>query len=263
MWKFVTLNKKQKTGSMSGIEQAKAMIFAAGFGTRLKPHTDHHPKALFKVNGKSLLERNIDYLRSFGIKEFVINTHHFSGQIHLFLSRYKNSDIKVDVSFEESGPFETGGGLAYASKFLKSSEYPFIVMNADILTNLDLGQLYSDHLLHKPLATLAVTNRESSRQFLFDNRMQLSGWKNNKTGEIKFVQASASIEHLTPFAFSGIHVIDPRIFNLMPASGTFSITNTYLSLASSNIIKGYDHSNDIVLDVGKPEALPVAEQYFQ
>lgn len=262
MWKFVTLNKKQKTGSMSGIEQVKAMIFAAGFGTRLKPHTDYHPKALFKVNGKSLLERNIDYLRSFGIKEFIINTHHFSGQIHLFLSRYRNSDIKVDVSFEENGPFETGGGLVYASKYLKSCQQPFIVMNADILTNLDLHQLYSDHLLHKPLATLAVTNRASSRQFLFDNQMQLSGWKNNKTGETKLVQESVSIDQLTPFAFSGIHVIDQHIFDLMPTSGTFSITNTYLSLAATNLIRGYNHSNDIVLDVGKPEALILAEQYF-
>ncbi len=248
---------------MSGIENAKAMIFAAGFGTRLKPHTDYHPKALFKINGKSLLERNIDYLRSFGIKEFVINTHHFSGQIHLFLSRYRNSDIKVNVSFEENGPFETGGGLVYATKYLKSCQQPFIVINADILTNLDLHQLYSYHLLHKPLATLAVTNRASSRQFLFDNHMQLIGWKNNKTGETKLVQDSASIEQFTPFAFSGIHVIHPRIFDLMPSSGTFSITNTYLSLASSNIIMGYDHSNDIVLDVGKPEVLSIAEQYFQ
>lgn len=248
---------------MSGIEQAKAMIFAAGFGTRLKPHTDYHPKALLKVNGKSLLERNIDYLRSFGVREFVINTHHFSGQIHLFLSRYRKSDIKVDVSFEENGPFETGGGLAYASKYLKSSAHPFIVMNADILTNLDLHQLYSHHVLHQPLATLAVTNRESSRQFLFNDHMQLSGWKNNKTGETKLVQETASIEQLTAFAFSGIHIIDPFIFNLMPSSGSFSITNTYLELASAHTIKGYDHSSDTVLDVGKPEALLLAEQMFK
>ena len=248
---------------MSGIENAKAMIFAAGFGTRLKPHTDYHPKALLKINGKSLLERNIDYLRSYGIKEFVINTHHFSGQIHLFLSRYRNSEIKVNVSFEENGPFETGGGLAYAAKYLKVNDRPFVVMNADILTNLDLALLYEEHQRHQPLATLAVTNRESSRQFLFDRQMLLSGWKNNKTGETKLVKDGDSMDGLHPFAFSGIHVIHPRIFELMPSSGTFSITNTYLSLASSNSIRGYDHSNDIVLDVGKPEALPVAEQYFQ
>lgn len=247
---------------MNGIEKAKAMIFAAGFGTRLKPHTDYHPKALLKINGKSLLERNIDYLRSYGIKEFVINTHHFSGQIHLFLSRYRNSEIKVDVSFEESGPFETGGGLAYASKFLQTSDQPFVVMNADILTNLNLGKLYDFHLANQPLATLAVTERESSRQFLFDDQMKLSGWKNNKTDELKLVDSSRSVESLNPFAFSGIHVIHPCIFKLMPVSGTFSITNTYLDLASTESIMGYNHSGDVVLDVGKPEAAITAGQLF-
>jgi NDP-sugar pyrophosphorylase family protein len=248
---------------MSGIENAKAMIFAAGFGTRLKPHTDFHPKALLKINGKSLLERNIEYLKSFGIKEFVINTHHFSGQIHLFLSRYRNSDIKVNVSFEENGPFETGGGLAYAANYLQNSDQPFVVMNADILTNLNLGEMYNFHLTHQPLATLAVTERESSRQFLFDEKMKLSGWKNNKTDELKLVDSSLSIGTLKPFAFSGIHVIHPRIFNLMPASGTFSITNTYLTLASTESIMGFNHSGDVVLDVGKPEAIVEAERIFK
>lgn len=247
---------------MSGIEKAKAMIFAAGFGTRLKPHTDFHPKALLKINGKSLLERNIDYLKSFGIKEFVINTYHFSGQIHLFLSRYRNSDINVHVSFEEGGPFETGGGLAYASKFLQTSDHPFVVMNADILTNLNLGKMYDFHLTHQPLATLAVTERESSRQFLFDHQMKLSGWRNNKTNELKLVDSSRSVESLNPFAFSGIHVIHPRIFSLMPESGTFSITNTYVDLASTESIMGYNHSGDVVLDVGKPEAAITAGQLF-
>jgi NDP-sugar pyrophosphorylase family protein len=248
---------------MSGIEKAKAMIFAAGFGTRLKPHTDFHPKALLKINGKSLLERNIEYLKSFGIKEFVINTHHFSGQIHLFLSRYRNSDINIHVSFEEDGPFETGGGLAYASKFLQTSDQPFVVMNADILTNLNLGKMYDFHLTHQPLATLAVTERESSRQFLFDDQMRLSGWKNNKTDELKLVDSFRSVESLNPFAFSGIHVIHPSIFRLMPSSGTFSITNTYLGLASTESIMGYNHSGDVVLDVGKPEAIIDAERIFQ
>jgi N-acetyl-alpha-D-muramate 1-phosphate uridylyltransferase len=248
---------------MSGIENAKAMIFAAGFGTRLKPHTDFHPKALLKINGKSLLERNIEYLKSFGIKEFVINTHHFSGQIHLFLSRYRNSDIKVNVSFEENGPFETGGGLAYAANYLQNSDQPFVVMNADILTNLNLSKMYNFHLTHQPLATLAVTERESSRQFLFDEQMKLSGWRNNKTDELKLVDSSLSIGTLKPFAFSGIHVIHPRIFNLMPASGTFSITNTYLTLASTESIMGFNHSGDVVLDVGKPEAIVEAERIFK
>ena len=247
---------------MNGIEHCKAMIFAAGMGTRLKPYTDYTPKALVKINGKSLLERNIDYLRSFGIKEFVINTFHFSGQIHLFLSRYRNSDIKVHVSYEENGPFETGGGLAHASSLLKGESSPFFVMNADILTNLDLGKMYAHHVSHSPLATLAVTDRESSRKFLFNDKMHLSGWKNNKTEEVKIVHSSSTLESLIPFAFSGVHLIHPRIFDLMPSGGCFSITDTYLSLAAHHPIIGYDHTGDLVLDVGKPDAIAKAEQLF-
>jgi NDP-sugar pyrophosphorylase family protein len=136
-------------------------------------------------------------------------------------------------------------------------------MNADILTNLNIGKLYDYHLAHQPLATLAVTERESSRQFLFDDEMKLSGWRNNKTNELKLVDPSSNHQSLQPFAFSGIHVIHPRIFKLMPASGTFSITNTYLDLASTESIMGYNHSGDVVLDVGKPEAIVEAERIFQ
>lgn len=247
---------------MNGIEHCKAMIFAAGMGTRLKPYTDYTPKALVKIKGKSLLERNIDYLRSFGIKEFVINTFHFSGQIHLFLSRYRNSDIKVHVSYEENGPLETGGGLAHASSLLKGDDRPFVVMNADILTNLDLVKMYEDHVSHSPLATLAVTDRESSRKFLFNDKMHLSGWKNNKTEEVKIVHSFSTLESLMPFAFSGVHLIHPRIFDLMPSGGCFSITDTYLSLAAQHTIIGYNHTGDLVLDVGKPDAIAKAEQLF-
>jgi MurNAc alpha-1-phosphate uridylyltransferase len=246
---------------MSGIEHCKAMIFAAGLGTRLKPYTDHHPKALVKVNGKSLLERNIDYLRSFGIREFVINTFHLSGQIHLFLSRYRNTDLKIHVCYEEGGPFETGGGLANAAAHLKN-DGPFVVMNADILTDLDLRAMFDFHQEHEPLATLAVTKRESSRQFLFDENMKLSGWRNNKTSELRLSNENLTAEKLLPFAFSGIHIIQPKLFDLMPVSGIFSITDTYLELAKNELILGYDHSGGVVLDVGKPEALAEAASLF-
>ena len=246
---------------MSGIENCKAMIFAAGLGTRLKPYTDHHPKALVKVNGKSLLERNIDYLRSFGIREFVINTFHFSGQIHLFLSRYRNTDLTIHVCYEEGGPFETGGGLANAAAHLKN-DGPFVVMNADILTDLDLKAMFAFHQKHEPLATLAVTKRESSRQFLLDTGMRLSGWKNNKTQEVKLVDEEKVESSLVQYAFSGIHIIDPALFNLMPAQGIFSITDTYLDLAKDHFILGYDHSGGVVLDVGKPDALAKATSLF-
>jgi MurNAc alpha-1-phosphate uridylyltransferase len=247
---------------MSGIENCKAMIFAAGLGTRLKPFTDHHPKALVKVNGKSLLERNIDYLRSFGIREFVINTFHFSGQIHLFLAKHQQADSVFHVSYEETGPYETGGGLAHAAKYLKEDGKPFVVMNADILTDLDLRKMFDFHMKHAPLATLAITNRESSRQFLFDEKMKLCGWRNNKTNALKMSSASANAEDLSPFSFSGVHIIDPNIFERMPTSGIYSITDTYLDLAKDQLIMGYDHSGGIVLDVGKPEALAQASTLF-
>ena len=246
---------------MSGIENCKAMIFAAGLGTRLKPYTDHHPKALVKVNGKSLLERNIEYLRSFGISEFVINTFHFSGQIHLFFSRYRNTDLTIHVCYEEGGPYETGGGLANAAPHLNNNG-PFVVMNADILTDLDLGAMFAFHQEHRPLATLAVTKRESARQFLFDQHMKLSGWQNNKTNELRLSSEDSIPENLLPFAFSGIHIIEPRLFALMPVSGIFSITDTYLQLSGTETILGYDHSGDVVLDVGKPDALATAASLF-
>jgi NDP-sugar pyrophosphorylase family protein len=117
------------------------------------------------------------------------------------------------------------------------------------------------HKKINPLATLAVTKRESSRQFLFDDEMRLVGWKNNLTGETKW--SAGEVEHVQPRSFSGIHVIDPAIFGLMPSSGTFSITNVYLKLAASSLIVGYDHSGDIILDVGKPESLVKAAVLFQ
>jgi NDP-sugar pyrophosphorylase family protein len=245
---------------MINIQEAKAMIFAAGLGTRLKPFTDSHPKALALVNGKTLLERNISYLHQFGISEIVINVHHFASQIADFIERYRSSNINIHLSNEVEGPFETGGGLAFASEFFKASTNPFIVMNADILTNLDLNGMFEFHQKVSPLATLAVTKRESSRQFLFDDQLKLVGWRNNNTLETKWVYG----EYLSaePFSFSGIHVLSPAIFDLMPSSGVFSITDVYLKLAAIRQVVGYNHSGDMVLDVGKPESVILAETLF-
>ncbi|MFN5423327.1 MAG: NDP-sugar synthase [bacterium] len=246
---------------MIKIQDAKAMIFAAGLGTRLKPFTDIHPKALAVVNGKTLLERNIDYLHGFGINNLVINIHHFADQIKQFVERYRDTDIHIELSHEIDGPYETGGGLAFAASYLRGSSGPFVVMNADILTNLDLNGMFEFHQKIKPLATLAVSKRESSRQLLFDDQMKLVGWKNNKTQEIKWVgeeQPSAEA-----FSFSGIHVLSPLIFDLMPSSGTFSITDMYLILAQEHQIIGYNHTGDVVIDVGKPESVFAAESIFK
>lgn len=237
----------------------RAMIFAAGLGTRLKPFTENHPKALAAVNNKPLLQRNIEYLKGFGIDEFVLNIHHFPEQILSFLKTHNNFNSTINISDETDFLLETGGGLKKASSFLKGSE-PFIVMNVDILTNLDISQMIAFHLKEKPLATLAVTGRNSSRYFLFNQKNELCGWKNIKTGEEKISKPETG---LVPKAFSGIHIIEPKIFNLMKQEGKFSMVEVYLDLCKNHPILDYDHSSDILIDVGKPESIEQAESLFE
>ncbi|MFT3702664.1 MAG: sugar phosphate nucleotidyltransferase [Agriterribacter sp.] len=235
-----------------------AMIFAAGLGTRLKPWTDHHPKALALVNSKPLLQRNIEYLKSFGITNIVVNVHHFANQVTQFLEQHNNFDCTIHISHEVEDALETGGGLKFAAHLLRGVPN-FLVMNADILTNLELGKMFDFHLQHKPVATLAVTNRTSSRNFLFDEHDYLCGWQNTKTGEQKIsIPGRINI----PKAFSGIHIMQQNIFSLMTEEGKFSIVDVYLRLAKQYPVMGYDHSDDILVDVGKPESIAIAEKYF-
>jgi N-acetyl-alpha-D-muramate 1-phosphate uridylyltransferase len=236
----------------------KAMIFAAGLGTRLKPFTENHPKALAVVNKKTLLQRNIEYLKQYGFNEFVLNVHHFPKQITSFLKEHDNFRCKITISDETDALLETGGGLRKASGFLKGNE-PFLVMNVDMLTNLDLGKMIAFHQSNKSLATLAVTQRTSSRYFLFNKKNELCGWKNMKTNEEKIRRKE---NDLIPKAFSGIHIIEPGIFDLMKQEGKFSMVDVYLELCAHQSIIGYDHSNDILIDVGKPESITEAELLF-
>ncbi len=236
----------------------KAMIFAAGLGTRLKPFTDNHPKALAVVNNKPLLQRNIEYLKGYGINEFVINVHHFPDQIIDFLKEHNNFGCKVNISNETDALLETGGGLKKASDYLKGNT-PFLVMNVDMLTNLAVDKMIAFHNAGKALATLAVKRRETTRYFLFNDKNELCGWQNTKTGEEKIKRQEPD---LTPKAFSGIHIIDPQIFDLIKQEGKFSMVDVYLDLCSKHTIKGFDHTNDILLDVGKPESIQQAEALF-
>ena len=238
----------------------KAMIFAAGLGTRLKPFTDNHPKALAMVNGKPLLQRNIEYLTAFGIHDYVINVHQFADQIVDFLYRNEQFGQRITISREIEQPLETGGGLKHASWFFKDIEGPFLVMNADILTNLDLGHMYADHLLHRPLATLAVTGRPASRAFLFNAQDELCGWRNARTGEERISRPDQS--PLIPGSFTCVHLIDPEMISIMPGEGKFSIIDTYLELARTKTIRGYRHDGDLLVDVGRPESIVEAEMYF-
>lgn len=237
----------------------KAMIFAAGLGTRLKPFTEKHPKALAPVNGKPLLQRNIEYMKSFGVRDIIVNVHHFADQITSFLEKNKNFGINIIISHEEEEPLETGGGLKKASWFFADSKTPFLVMNADILTDMDLNKMYTFHKKKKGLATLAVTQRKTSRNFLFDDDHLLVGWHNNKTGEEKMARESLITY---PGAFTCVHIIEPSMPTMIKQEGKFSIIDTYLDLAITNDIYVYDHTGDVVVDVGKPESIQKAETYF-
>lgn len=236
----------------------KALIFAAGKGTRLKPFTDHHPKALATVNGVPLLERNIRFLQGFGINDFVINIHHFGDQIVDFLKKNDNFGAKIEISDEREELLETGGGLVFARKFLDFNE-DFLIMNADILTDLNVSEFVKYHQEKKDFATLAVSDRKSSRKLLFNEQMILRGWLNVETGEQRLAEFNKGFKAL---AFSGIHCINPEIFNKIKRTGKFSIMEEYLDLMHTEQIQGFEH-HGILIDVGRPESVLEAEKIFK
>ncbi|MDH6251875.1 MurNAc alpha-1-phosphate uridylyltransferase [Chryseobacterium sp. H1D6B] len=236
----------------------KALIFAAGKGTRLKPFTDHHPKALAKVNGIPLLERNIKYLKSFGITDFVINIHHFGNQIVEFLKENNNFECHVELSDEADELLETGGGLIFARKFLDHGE-DFLIMNADILTNININNFVEYHKNIKDFATLAVSDRDSSRKLLFNDEMVLRGWLNVQTGEQRLAEFNKGFK---PLAFSGVHCINPVIFEKIKRTGKFSIMEEYLDLMQTERIHGFVHDS-VLIDVGRPESIIEAEKHFK
>lgn len=234
----------------------KAMILAAGFGTRLKPFTENHPKALLPINGKTLLQRNVEYLHFFGINNIIVNVHHFADQIIAAIKENNGWGCNVVVSDETAEVLETGGGLKKATHFFENSTEPFVLMNADILTDLNIAAMKIHFDTNNVLATLAVTNRQTSRYLLFDENNILCGWLNDKTGEQKGKAG-------TKKAFSGIHIISPTIFDYIIEEGKFSMIDLYLRLAAEgHNINCYDHSNGKLLDVGKPESIAIAEEIF-
>ncbi|MBS1614809.1 MAG: NTP transferase domain-containing protein [Bacteroidetes bacterium] len=232
----------------------KAMLLAAGLGTRLAPFTHHHPKALAQVQGRSLLEWNVRYLQQFGIREVVVNVHHFADQIEEAVCAGKGWGSKVLISDERSAVLETGGGLKHATHFFET-ETAFLVMNVDVLTNLDISALQAAHAAGKAQATLAVMQRPSSRYLLFDEKLWLCGWRNTKTGELRGLPG-------TDFAFSGIQIISGDLLRGIHRDGKFSLIDVYLdALAAGGKIQGFDHSNDLFLDAGKPETLAQAQSF--
>ncbi len=249
---FTAIKQTHNNSSMKG------MIFAAGLGTRFKPWTNTHPKALAPVNGKSLLQRNIEYLQKYGITEVVVNVHHFASQVTEAVEANKGWGSRITISDETAELLETGGGLLKARQWLEGDE-PFVTINADILTDLNLKRLIDYHKDYKPLVSFGVTDRKTSRYFLFDEYDRLCGWRNKKAGdEIIAIPKKKLVER----AYSCVVVFDPRIFPLIPQQGKFSIVETYLSLAKDNLILGYDHTGDKFADVGKPESVTAAEALF-
>ena len=234
------------------------MIFAAGMGTRLQPFTDNHPKALAQVNGVPLLERNIKYLQSYGINDFVINIHHFGGQILAFLAENDNFGANIEISNESDELLETGGGLLFAKRFLEN-EKTFLIMNVDILTDLNITNFINIHELKGGMVTLAVSDRDSTRKLMFNDKMYLKGWKNLITNKKTVV---GGIFKLRELAFSGVHCVNSEIFTKITRTGKFSIMDEYLDLMKEDIIIGYQHTANLI-DVGKPESVAEAEKLFR
>src|SRR5574338_1072708 len=236
----------------------KAMIVSAGLGTRFKPWTDEHPKALALVNGKSLLQRNVEYFQQFGIHEVIVNVHHFASQIYDAVKKNNGWGSTIYISDEQEQLLDTGGGLLKVKKWLSNKE-PFVNTNADILTDLDLNKLIAFHKQHQPLISMAVTQRKTSRYFLFDKNNRLCGWRNTKTGEEKI---AIEKKGLAEKAYSCVVVFEPTVFSYIPFTGKFSLVDLYLALAADHLILGYDHTGDKIVDVGKTENIAIAESLF-
>jgi NDP-sugar pyrophosphorylase family protein len=242
----------------------KAMILAAGLGTRLRPLTNDRPKALVEVAGRTLLEIAIARLREFGVTEVIVNAHHFAGMIVDYLRAKNNFGLRIEIS-EEQELLDTGGGLKKAAWFFLEdgpSAPPFILHNVDVISTIDLRQMLDHHDRSRALATLAVQQRETSRYLLFDDQLQLCGRRLVKEQKTEMARPSP---HVQEFAFSGIHVISPRLLEMMSEEGVFSIIETYLRLAAEGeAIQAYPAPNAYWRDLGKPESiLRAAEEMKQ
>ncbi len=240
-----------------------AMIFAAGLGTRLKPLTDNTPKALLTVNGKPMLEHIILKLKAAGFNQIVINIHHFGEQIIDFLEANDNFGLQIHISDERDYLLDTGGGIKKAAHFFQRDK-PILVHNVDIASNVNLQDLYNAHLAAKPLATLLVSQRETSRYLLFNKDNKLCGWRNRETGEVKSYYPQFDPRQYKEFAFGGVHVLSPQIFEWMEEwTGKFPIINFYLSICAKAKIQAYPAENLELIDIGKPEAIEKAEAWMK
>jgi NDP-sugar pyrophosphorylase family protein len=243
----------------------KAMVLAAGLGTRLRPLTNDRPKALVEVAGRTMLEITLERLRAFGIRDAIINAHHFADQIAAYLKANRNFGMRLEISREEV-LLDTGGGLKKASHFFLDDPgnptEPFILHNVDVISTIDLRRMVEAHRKSAAIATLAVQKRDTSRYLLFDERMQLCGRRNGRDAKDEWARSAQSAE---PLAFCGIHVISPRIFSLIAEQGIFSIIDVYLRLAAAGEkIAAFRADEYYWRDLGKPQqVLEAAEDLTQ
>lgn len=241
----------------------KAMVLAAGLGTRLRPLTDQQPKALVEIGGRTLLEITLTRLRQSGVREVIVNVHHFAGMIEQYLRSRNNFGMRIELSREDV-PLDTGGGLKEAGWFFleggATSDEPFLLHNVDVISAIDFGAMVAQHKQKNALATLAVQARESSRQLLFDEHLQLCG---RRTGRNKEAEVVRQAGNLTPLAFTGIHVISPRLLTLMTEDGVFSIVDTYLRLAAQGeTIQAFRADSFYWRDLGKLDQIQQAIEDF-
>lgn len=235
----------------------KAMILAAGLGTRLRPLTETVPKALVEINGKPILEIIILQLKSYGFNDIIVNLHHHYDLMIDFLRANNNFGINIQVSNEKDEVLDTGGGIKKASWFLDDDK-PFLIHNVDVLSDINLKDMYDFHCERHPLATLAVKDKDSSRSLVFDHTYRLYGWENSSTGESRIVSALEKSDR-TNIGFCGIHVIDPSIFQHMDEKKKFSIITTYMNVSLDQPIIGYPVENNLWLDIGSFEKLEFAQ----
>jgi len=244
----------------------KAMILAAGLGTRLRPLTDDRPKALVEIGGRTLLEITLSRLRQFGVRQVIINVHHFADMLVEYLKAHNDFEMQIQVSREDF-LLDTGGGLKKAAWFFLEDpsrrDEPFILHNVDVISTIDLARMVQFHNERKAMATLAVQARETSRYLLFDEQLRLGGRLSSPNQQAEFVRTSPHLQ-MQALAFSGIHVISPRLLSMISEDGSFSIVTSYLRLAEQGKqIIGFRADEYYWRDLGRPESVGLAEKDFK
>ncbi|MBQ0024851.1 MAG: NTP transferase domain-containing protein [Bacteroidales bacterium] len=241
----------------------KALIFAAGLGTRLKPYTESMPKALVPVDGEPLLKIVMQKLIAAGYDDIVINVHHFADQVIDYVTANSGFGARVSFSDERDLLRETGGGLRHAAELLKDSDGPFLIHNVDIISNLDLDW-FRRQFRPGDLASILVSNRKTDRYFLFDEEGSLVGWENVATGEVRSPYPGIDLDSCRPLAFSGVHLVSPEVFPLLEEwPEKFSIVDFYLACCRTSTVRAAYSADLNLVDVGKPDALSAARDLIR